>query len=172
MVNGIAKKTNIVYINLVINLIHMRKATAFLVTALGLLALTGAGCSNTEETINSGEENQTATSTSTTAEETKNDNSVEAVKIEATAEALGGGIVSVKWTVPDNFDKTKSFQVLHSSKPNPNHPTAFWFQYMNSARTTELSNVAPGTRYFRVCAFDLTANECTNFSNEIELEVK
>ena len=151
----------------------MKKATAFLVTALGVLALTGAGCSNTEEGVNPNEEKDTNVTTSPATTETSGSTSTEEdYKIEATAEALGNGMVSVKWTVPENFDRTKSFQVLHSSKPNPNHPTAFWFQYMNDARTTELSNVTTGKRYIRVCAFDLSKNECVGFSNEIELEVK
>ncbi|MFA6105448.1 MAG: hypothetical protein WC725_02495 [Patescibacteria group bacterium] len=149
----------------------MKKATAFLVTVLGVLALTGAGCNKTEETINTTEEKETATSTTTTTSE-ESGATEEASQIEATVEALGNGAVSVKWTVPENFDRTKSFQVLHSAKPNPVHPTAFWFQYMNDTRTTELNNVTPGKRYFRVCAFDLTKNECASFSNEVELEVK
>ena len=150
----------------------MKKATAFLLTALGVLALTGAGCSNTEEGVNQEEQKETAVSTSTAANTEQSGTSTEEYKIDATGESLGNGVVSIKWTVPENFDRTKSFQVLHSSRPNPSHPTAFWFQYMNSARTTELSNVAAGKRYFRICAFDLEKNECVGYSNDVELEVK
>ena len=147
----------------------MRKATALLVVALGTLSLVGAGCSNTEEQVNNKEENVSTEATSTPKNETASEENQE---ITATAEVLENGVVSVKWNVPENFDKTKSFQVLHSSKPNPNHPTAFWFQYMNNIRSTELSNVATGTRYIRVCSFDLDKKECVKFSNEIQVEVK
>lgn len=149
----------------------MRKATALLVTALGVIALVGAGCSNTQEDVNKNEEQNTATSTTST-ENNQNKEEAATSEIVASAEALGNGSVSVKWTVPEGFDKTKSFQILHSSKPNPDHPSAFWFQYMNSVRSTELGNVATGTRYFRVCSFDLEKKECVKYSNEIQLEVK
>ena len=147
----------------------MRKATAFLVIALGTLTLVGAGCNTTQEEVSKNEESATSTPTSTQATDTSTS---EVADINASAEAVGNGTVSVKWTVPENFDRTKSFQVLHSSKPNPEHPTAFWFQYMNSIRETELSNVATGTRYIRVCAFDLEKKECVKFSNEVQVDVK
>jgi hypothetical protein len=149
----------------------MRKATALLVTALGVLALVGAGCSNTQEEVNPNEEKGTATNTQPS-ENTQKPEEQAAAEIVASAESLGNGVVSVKWTVPENFDRTKSFQVLHSSKPNPDHPSAFWFQYMNSERATELSNIATGTRYIRVCSFDLEKKECVKYSNEVQLEVK
>jgi hypothetical protein len=157
---------------MLINFIPMQKATAFLVTALGVLALTGAGCSNTEEGVKSTDENTTEVSTSTTASENSSSTPTEYAKIEVSAESLGNGVISVKWSVPENFDRTKSFQVLHSAKPNPEHPTAFWFQYTNDTRQTELNNIALGKRYIRVCEFDLDKKECVNYSNEVELEVK
>jgi hypothetical protein len=149
----------------------MRKATALLVTALGVLALVGAGCSNTQEEVNPNEEKATSTSEQPS-ENTQKPEEQAAAEIVASAESLGNGVVSVKWSVPENFDKTKSFQVLHSSKPNPDHPSAFWFQFMNSERTAELQKISPGTRYIRVCSFDLEKKECVKFSNEVQVEVK
>lgn len=154
----------------------MKKATAFLVASMGILALVGAGCSDTGSNntpSTTPEENQTSTPpTTSTVEENTNTSSTAVEGFTVTVEPNENGNVKVSWTVPNNFNKKLSFRVLHSAKPNPDSPAAFWFQYMNSTRSTELSNVPKGNRYFRVCGYDLTQNKCVNYSNEVEAEVK
>jgi hypothetical protein len=109
--------------------------------------------------------------------ETTSTESTSTEELTVTVEKTAEGTIRVSWTAPENTPKTDSFRVLHSARQNVTFGTdqatqPFWFQYMNSARSTELSNVPKGKRYFRVCEYDNQKQECVKYSNEVEFQVE
>lgn len=140
-----------------------KKISVALAAAISFILL-GAGCSNTASNLATNQDNKyVEQTTSTTPINTE---------LGATFEQNGKGLIKINWTVPENFSSSSSFRVLHSAKQNPDSPAAFWFQYMNSVRNAEISDVPTGTRYFRICEYNLAEDKCVNYSKEIEMEVR
>lgn len=144
--------------------INMNKIS-ILVGFMAAVVIIGAGCNNNSDinTPTTNDNNSTSTPTSTTS--TPDTSTGDGLTV--TVNPMGGGKVQVNWTVPENFDRTNSIRVLHSGRPDSDRP--FYFQYMNTARSTELNNVPTGKRYFKVCEYK--NDQYGNCSEQIEVEV-
>lgn len=86
-------------------------------------------------------------------------------------ESLNPGIVKVTWNAPTPSDPDVTYRILHSAKPSPALPSAYWYQRSNAeAREAAIGKLPKGTRYFRVCEFK--DNQCRRYSNEAAVEVQ
>ena len=141
---------------------HMRKQlwAALLLPALFLLG--GAGCNSLYQDQTPPASPETASTTAVTSP---------SVAIILTAEALNPGIVKFIWKPTANFDEiTQGFFLLHSAKPEPAYPGAFFYRRAGTDREGVWGKIPSGTRYFRICETD--GDKCLNYSNVVQLDVK
>ena len=150
-----------------ISLNHMKKYLVALGATSALLLLGGAGCDKLNQLYQSttgsdSSPTETATSTAVTPP---------SANLMLTAEALNPGIVKFTWKPTDNFDeKSHGFFLLHSAKPEPVYPGAFFYRRAGTDREGVWGKIPAGKRYFRVCEAD--GDKCLNYSNTVELDVK
>lgn len=135
-----------------------------------ILLLAGAGCSQpaaetTLPTDQTGEvttppvaETQPAPEQTTTGE------------MKLSAEALGGNRVKLSWEFPTGMEEPGSFRLVRGPNEDPALPRSYYFQVNGSKREMTWVGIAPGKQYFRICTY--VNNECTQYSNNVEVEVK
>lgn len=149
------------------------KRTLLVSIALGGLLLVGAGC----------ESNQPAPATTTpadtkTTETTPTDTTTGAAStnqpqiLNLTATSDNHGQVVMNWTLDGEYTPGDfTVRLLHSAKPNVELPgRAFWQELPNNQASYTWEGVPSGDRYFKVCKF--VFGKCTDYSNEVELNVK
>ena len=144
----------------------MKKYLLALGATSALLLLGGAGCDKLNQLYQStaGSNSspvETATSTAITPP---------SGNIVIKAEALNPGIVKFNWQVPADFNNNHTFFLLHSAKPEPVYPGAFFYRRSGVDREGAWGNIPAGTRYFRICEAD--GEKCLNYSNTVQLDVQ
>lgn len=86
-------------------------------------------------------------------------------------EALNEGLVKFTWDAPQGMDpKTETFLLLHSAKPEPVYPGAFWYRRVATDREGVWGNIPAGQRYFRIC--ESKDGQCVKYSKVVALEIK
>lgn len=168
----------------------MKKSTALFLAVGGILVMVGAGCNPEIENTTPTDETQTTvpgdqTTPPTDTQQTNEPGQSTSASTEAaegftvTAEQTEKG-VSVNWTVPEGASTGSSWRVLNSARPDPTYSSnpepgsfnPYWNQYMNSVHSAVITNAPKGTRYFRVCEYNLTTEECVKYSNVVTVEVE
>lgn len=88
-----------------------------------------------------------------------------------TGYSLERGGVHLEWVVPDNRRTPERFMVVRDEEPNPEHTGQnFWYRQDGSVREIDWKDIPKGTFNFRVCI--LENDECVEYTNNVELEVK
>ncbi|PIZ96001.1 MAG: hypothetical protein COX80_02590 [Candidatus Magasanikbacteria bacterium CG_4_10_14_0_2_um_filter_33_14] len=155
----------------------MRKAHILLASAFALL-LVGAGCSNTSTNNNSDnampEKNTKTTETTKIQPEKNKPTLAETTSSELTLSGKAtdeAGTVSLTWSAPQDLkDKVETWRLLYGKDANPTFPASWYFERGPSFFDKVWSGLPSGTAHIRVCA--VVNNECTVFSNDLEVNIK
>ena len=126
-----------------------------------LLLFAGAGCQ--------GEPSPAPTSPSTT-NATPHATPTAEDEFNFKAEVFNPGIVHFTWDAPKAMDsRVETFLLLHSAKPDPTYPGAYWYRRSGVDREGVWGNIPAGKRYFRIC--EARDNTCINYSKTVELDI-
>ncbi len=134
---------------------------------VGVLLLTGAGCSRQSEPTPAKDTGTNPTSSDTgTVNGEKIDDS-----IVLTGSITGPYSVNLTWEPTNEVaESVEKWWLIGGSEENPSYPgTKFVFERSKGFREKEWKGLAAGTTHFRVCA--VVDQKCTVYSNDIELEI-
>lgn len=89
------------------------------------------------------------------------------------AEPLGDGEVKFVWQVPEDLVADKYILVRDDEK-NPVHDgTNYWYRQFDPKREAIWNEQPTGTQHYRICrTIDEEGEECGEYSNDVEIEVK
>lgn len=149
----------------------MKKALLFGAAALMLV---GAGCNNTTtpapKSKSAGDAPATTPATETPMVESATTTVVAGLTL--TGESKGNKVVHLSFTTPENMDKDiEGYRLLMGREADPTPATATdWYSLGSAHREKDWTVRATGLRHFRVCV--VKANQCTSYSNDLDIEVK
>lgn len=88
-----------------------------------------------------------------------------------TAEPIKNGTLNVNFTVPEDLSKSaEAYRLLLSKDASPAWPTkGYWYELGKSHTSKLWSGLPVGKKNLRVCA--VKNNECTAYSNNLEVEI-
>lgn len=135
--------------------------------ALSVLLLMGAGCSQspteTPPPIDQPQVQLPATEPTPTEPAQGSD-------LVLTGEALGNNMVKFSWQIPQGMEEPASFRLVRGPSEDPALPRSYYFQVLGSKREITWTGLLPGKQFFRICTY--VNNECKEYSNNVEVEVK
>ncbi len=145
----------------------MSKSVTLLALVPLALVLLGGGCQQIYSPTPGATPPESQESASTTA----NNPTTPGDEFNLVVQVLNPGIVKFTWEAPKDMDpKTETFFLLHSVKPEPLYPDAFWYRRSGVDREGVWGNIPAGKRYFRICEFK--DNQCIRYSKVVQSEVQ
>lgn len=157
----------------------MKQQIVLFCSIFALLLIIGAGCDKSNNYPRNGEKREYKDNiiyekkeSNNNMKETKKDDMEENVdELVFSGEALGEGKVLLKWKTPEDMNVKDGFYMFYDEGEDLEYPEARWWWWRGPAHREHIwEGIEPGTWTFRLCIKD--GEECGEYSDEIELEVK